>query len=81
MRTPVYVEAVTWCRLAAEQGYANAQSNLGSMYNDGHGVPQNYVEAYRWLRLAAEQGYGLAQYNLGVMYGDGDGVPQDYVEA
>jgi len=32
-------EAVKWYRLAAEQGDANAQFNLGGMYEDGEGVP------------------------------------------
>ena len=32
-------EAVKWYRLAAEQGGARAQSNLGFMYETGRGVP------------------------------------------
>jgi uncharacterized protein len=74
-------EAVRWFRLAAEQGLANAQYNLGLMYEYGHGVPQDYAEAVRWYRLAAEQGITSAQYNLGVMYENGKGVPQDFVYA
>ena len=66
---------------AAEQGYASAQNNLGVMYGNGEGVPQNYAEAVKWYRLAAEQGYASAQNNLGVMYNDGRGVPQNYAEA
>ena len=66
---------------AAEQGYASAQNNLGVMYNDGRGVPQNYAEAVKWYRLAAEQGYALAQFGLGVMYHEGRGVPQNGVMA
>ena len=30
-----YAEAVRWYRLAADQGYASAQYNLGVMYNNG----------------------------------------------
>ena len=67
--------------LAAEQGDASAQFNLGVMYADGEGVPQNYSEAVRWYRLAAEQGDASAQFNLGIMYANGEGVPQDYSEA
>ena len=33
-------EAVRWYRLAAEQGYAMAQSFLGAMYANGEGVPE-----------------------------------------
>ena len=67
--------------LAAKHGNANAQSNLGVMYDKGHGVPQDYAEAVRWYRLAAEQGNANAQNNLGFMYGKGRGVPQDDAEA
>ena len=61
-------EAVRWFRLAAEQGDATAQFNLGVMYDNGEGVPKDAAEAVRWFRLAAEQGYAAAQLNLGVMY-------------
>ena len=76
-----YAEAVKWYRRAAEQGYAVAQNNLGSMYYNGTGVPQDYAEAVKWYRRAVEQGYALAQSNLGFMYEDGTGAPQDYVRA
>ena len=66
---------------AADSGDAVAQYNLGVMYRDGEGVPQDYAEAMKWFRLAAEQGDTTAKYNLGVMYRDGLGVPQDYAEA
>jgi TPR repeat protein len=65
----------------AQQGNALAQSDLGLMYEEGHGVPQDYAEAVRWYRRAAEQGNARAQFNLGLMYEGGHGVPQDYVEA
>ena len=65
----------------AEQGDAEAQFILGSMYREDLGVPQDDKEAVRWYRLAAEQGLALAQYNLGNMYRDGHGVPQDDKEA
>ncbi len=67
--------------MAAEQGFADAQSKLGFMYQKGKGVPQDYAEAMKWYRKAAKQGLRGAQYNLGVMYGNGLGVPQDYAEA
>ena len=65
----------------AEEGNAVAQNNLGLMYHNGWGVPQDYKEAVYWYRLAAEQEHAKAQYNLGVMYNNGTGVPQDYEEA
>ena len=33
-------EAVRWFRLAAGQGEAEAQYNLGLMYDNGRGVPK-----------------------------------------
>ena len=76
-----YAEATKWYKLAAAQGNARAQSNLGVMYESGKGVVQDYAEAAKWYKLAAAQGFALAQSNLGSMYGNGRGVVQDYVRA
>ena len=65
----------------AEEGNAAAQNNLGLMYHNGWGVPQDDKEAVYWYRLAVEQGYATAQYNLGLLYEKGKGVPQDDKEA
>ena len=70
-----------WFRLAALQGYAPAQYNLGLMYDKGQGVPQDYAEAVKWFRLAAQKGIASEQNNLGTMYANGQGVPQDVVKA
>jgi TPR repeat protein len=74
-------QAVKWFRLAAKQGFAKAQYNLGVMYQQGQGVSQDYKTAVKWYALAAEQGDAEAQFNLGVMYFEGQGVLQDYVTA
>ena len=39
--------------VVAEQGDARAQNNLGVMYDDGRGVPQDYAQAVKWYRLSA----------------------------
>jgi uncharacterized protein len=65
----------------ADQGNAEAQDMLGTMYVVGEGVPKNYSEAVKWYRRAADQGNADAQSHLGLMYHNGLGVPQDYVEA
>ena len=65
----------------AEEGNAAAQFNLGLMYQNGYGVPQDYKESVYWYRLAAEQGDADSQYNLGVMYERGYGVSKDDKEA
>jgi len=67
--------------MAAEQGHADAQNNLGHMYLNGRGVPQDDAEAVRWYRLAAEQGNAVAQSSLGFMYETGQGVLQNIVLA
>ncbi|NCX22776.1 MAG: sel1 repeat family protein, partial [Betaproteobacteria bacterium] len=63
-----YATALAKFRSAAQQGVADAQYNLGVMYEKGRGVAQDYGEAVRWYQMAAQQGYKEAQYNLGVMY-------------
>ena len=73
--------SLTELRRRAEQGDSSAQYNLGVIYLNGKGVPQDYSEAVSWFRKAAEQGVAGAQYNLGLMYANGHGVPQDYQEA
>jgi uncharacterized protein len=58
--TQDYTEALKWLRAAADQGHPLAQTKLGIMYEDGHGVPQDRVRAHMWLSLAAAQGSELA---------------------
>ena len=76
-----YETAFTLWKPLADQGFVQAQNNLGIMYEDGHGVPQDYAEAVKWYRKAADQGYAPAQSNLGTMYYKGQGVPFDFAEA
>ena len=71
---------MTEWRPLAEQGDASAQTNLGKMYHQGHGVPRDYAEAMKWYRLAAEQGFALAQSNLGGMYISSHGVPRNSIQ-
>jgi uncharacterized protein len=81
----------------AGKGMAEAQINLGMMFEGGQGVPQDFKEAIRWYRLAADQGLIKAQeklnllvnkaaeaqinFGLGVVFETGQGVPQDFKEA
>ena len=44
-------------RQLADQGNARAQYNLGVMYANELGVPQDYGEAVNWYRKSADQGY------------------------
>ena len=68
-----YETALAEFRPLAEQGHAEVQYNLGEMYRNGQGVPEDDQEAAKWFGLAAEQGDASAQYNLGVMYYKGQG--------
>ena len=76
-----YSAAFRAWRPLAEVGSAEAQYNLGYMYDYGEGVPVDDVQAAHWYRRAAEQGHVTAQFNLGVMYTYGEGVAQDAGEA
>jgi TPR repeat protein len=51
-----YKEAMRWYRLAADQGNALAQFELGSMYDKGLGVPKDYIQAHMWFNLAGASG-------------------------
>jgi uncharacterized protein len=68
-------------RKAAEQGWARAQFNLGSMYENGQGLTQDHTQAVKWYCKAAEQGDVHAQFRLGVMYHIGQGAAGDDDEA
>lgn len=58
------VQAAIWIRKAAEQGVAEAQLFLASMYEDGVGVEKNLNEAKRWTEAAARQGNEEAKKRL-----------------
>lgn len=61
------VEACRWYRLAADQGEAGAQRQLGDMYEFGWGIEKNIPMARHWYELAAGQGDPLAQNALRLM--------------
>jgi uncharacterized protein len=76
-----YATAVRDLRPLAEQGLAAAQYDLGLMYNNGQGVPQDDTQAFSWYQKAANQGYGDGQYRIGLAYYAGRGVAKDGVNA
>jgi uncharacterized protein len=76
-----YATALRILRPLAEEGDARAQFNVGVMYSEGQGAPQDYAEAGNWYRLSAEHGYAQAQYNLGLWYARAEGGSQDDVRA
>ncbi len=68
-------------RKFAEQGCANAQSDLGAEYANGWGFTKDEAQAIIWYRKAAEQSDTGAQRALGRAYEEGKGVEQDAVIA
>ncbi len=76
-----YPTALKEWRPLAEQGNAVAQSNLGLLYQNGRGVPQDYVQARQWFEKAAVQRDAKAQHSLGLLYAMGQGVSQDFFQA
>ena len=76
-----YDKAVELYKMAAEQGDAQAQCDLGICYRSGEGVEKDPVKAIEWYLKAAEQGHGGALNNLGIMYQHGIGVEADIEKA
>ena len=66
-------KAMKYYRMAAEQGFADAQNSVGSSLQ----AEKKYAEALRWYQLAADQDHALALNNLAYLYDEGLGVPQD----
>lgn len=81
IRADAQVGPVAEVRVRAEQGDAEAQFVLGSLYSAGTVVDRDFVAAARWLLLAAEQGYVESFLPLARAYLAGNGVPQDFVSA
>jgi len=76
-----FLKAFRLYKPLAEKGNVVAQLNLGWMYRNGRGIPEQDVKAFNWYRKAAERGNAKAQYALGQMYANGEGVPENYVES
>ena len=70
----------SWLPLA-EAGMAEAQLNIGSLYQNGQGVATDYAEAMRWYKQAASNGLPQAQVNVGILYFLGLGVDQNFTES
>ena len=59
-----YNSAVQYYYKSAHMGYSKAQNNLGTCYENGHGVTKSVAEAVKWYRKAAEQGNEDAKKRL-----------------
>jgi TPR repeat protein len=77
-----YNKALGWYILAAMENNSTAYNNIGALYHNGYGVPQNYLCALKWLLKAAEQcEYEYTPYNIGILFEDGYGVPPNKYKA
>src|ERR1022692_3177118 len=76
-----YETALQLLRPLAKNGDAAAQYEIGSIYENGKGVPVDSKEAVTWYLQSAAQGFPSAQYAIGGMYAEGRGVTKDFVEA
>jgi TPR repeat protein len=77
-----YDKALAWYLLAAMENNSIAQSNIGALYYNGHGVPKNYLCALKWLLKATEGFSWLATCNhIGNLFGNGYGVPLNKYKA
>lgn len=70
-------QAVEWYSKSAEQGFANAQFELGGMYILGDGVEKDEDRGVSLLLQAAEQGLASAQFEIANLYMAGAKLEQD----
>ena len=74
-------EGLRWFKAAADQGHADAQYDLGTMYETGQGTEADLPLAVYYYKLAAQQGVVKAQYRLGILLTKGPDIEGDRVSA
>lgn len=75
-------EAVSLYRLAADNGNAEGQYGLATMYSKGEGVERDSDKFLELVRLSAGQSYGPAMSAMSNIYEQGlHGQPQDATKA
>jgi TPR repeat protein len=72
-----YQEAAYWYKQASNAGIETAMYNMGTLYFNGQGVPQDYATAHQWFARAAKRGNKYAEFQLGMTYFTGQGVQKD----
>jgi tetratricopeptide (TPR) repeat protein len=76
-----YADALAAYRRAAEMGSAAALNNIGTLHENGEGVPRSTAEAERFYRRAAEAGSVTGMSNLGRFLEYGRAGRKDVPEA
>jgi len=79
--TEKYERAFELFSMAAEKGNVSALGNLGYMYSDGKGVPQDYQKAVELFKMAANKNDPASIYAMGFLYENGLEVKQNYLLA
>jgi uncharacterized protein len=59
-----YADAMRWYRKAADAGHAGAMYDIGTLHEDGLGMPANRDLAVDWYRKAAAAGSSWAKAKL-----------------
>ena len=72
-----WLKAAALYRKAADSGDAHAMVQLGSMYEDGKGLPSDIDEAVTLYRSAVEAGSSQGMYRLGLLFLSGHGVSKN----
>jgi TPR repeat protein len=65
----------------AENGQSQAMLNVGTLYEQGIGVPRNFTKALEWYRKAADAGENEAYMRLGLCWEIGMGATADMGKA
>lgn len=71
-------KALYYFKMAGDTGFAEAQHNLGFLYEYSYNNP---VEAARWYRKSANQEHVRSLKSLALMYSSGRGVTKNYSKA
>lgn len=79
--TQDYAKALDIYLIAAEEGHAPAQAQVGYIYQNALGVAADYGKAMEWNNRAAQQGNAQGQAQIGYLYQNGLGVTQNLDEA
>jgi hypothetical protein len=66
---------------AAMGGERRSMMDLGTIHENGMGVPQDLAEAARWFEWSAKYGFAPAQNNIATLLETGEGGRKDEIEA
>lgn len=76
-----YEKARFYHTQAAKAGDARSMFDLGTIYENGLGVPADLIESAKWFEWAAKYGHPQGQYNFATMIETGEAGRKDEIEA